>query len=275
MAAPDAPRLPHPALRPFVTPYVGYDYVARAGSVHHGLPSTELTVVLALDQPLDVGWMRDPSSRGRHGAMASGLHAAPALIHQGGREQGIQLGLTPLGCRALLGMPAGELAGTMVALEDLLPEAGRVYDAVAGAPGWAARFDVLDRLLLPLCDPDRASARTEVTRAWARLHATGGGVRVQQLADEVGWSRRHLAARFGEEIGLTPKQVARILRLQRSRSRLLAGASTLAEVAAECGYADQAHMAREWQDLAGYAPTRWLREELPFVQDGVVAEVAR
>lgn len=180
MAAPGAPRSPHPALRAFVTAYVAYDYVAPVGSVHHGLPSTELTVVLALDQPLDVGWMRDPGSRGRYPAVASGLHAAPALIHQGGREQGIQFGLTPPGCRALLGMPAGGLAGTMVPLGDLLPEAGRLYDAVAGAGTWPARFDELDRLLLGLCDADRASARPEVTRAWARLHASGGGVRVQE-----------------------------------------------------------------------------------------------
>ena len=45
------------------------------------------------------------------------------------------------------------------------------------------------------------------------------------------------------------------------------GRRPLAEVAAECGYADQAHLAREWSELAGCSPTTWLREEFPFLQD--------
>jgi AraC-like DNA-binding protein len=42
----------------------------------------------------------------------------------------------------------------------------------------------------------------------------------------------------------------------------------LAEIAARCGYADQAHLTREWRELAGCTPSTWLAEELPSVQDG-------
>lgn len=58
-------------------------------------------------------------------------------------------------------------------------------------------------------------------------------------------------------------------RLERSR-RLLdrSGRPSLADVAARCGYFDQAHLARDWNDLAGCPPSAWLSaEELPFVQD--------
>ena len=41
----------------------------------------------------------------------------------------------------------------------------------------------------------------------------------------------------------------------------------LAEAAHRCGYADQAHLTREWVALAGCPPSTWLREEFPFLQD--------
>lgn len=85
----------------------------------------------------------------------------------------------------------------------------------------------------------------------------------------MGWSRRHLTERFTREFGLSPKDAARVVRFH--RSRLLVARSNrprLADVAAACGYYDQAHLAREWNDLAGCSPSAWLAaEEFPSVQD--------
>lgn len=59
-----------------------------------------------------------------------------------------------------------------------------------------------------------------------------------------------------------------MIRFQRSRRMLLRPqAGTLADISASCGYADQAHLTREWRELAGYSPSEWLRAELPFLQD--------
>lgn len=88
---------------------------------------------------------------------------------------------------------------------------------------------------------------------------------MQEVADEVGYSRRHLTTLVRDECGLAPKQLQRIGRFQASRA--MVGRRPLAEVAARCGYADQAHLSREWGALAGCTPTTWLREEFPFVQD--------
>jgi AraC-like DNA-binding protein len=63
--------------------------------------------------------------------------------------------------------------------------------------------------------------------------------------DEVGWSRRHLAARFRVEVGLQRKAVGRILRFQRvAQSLKLHRGAGLADTAYACGYADQAHTRR-------------------------------
>jgi transcriptional regulator GlxA family with amidase domain len=104
-----------------------------------------------------------------------------------------------------------------------------------------------------------------VRHAHDRLVATGGAVRVEQLARETGWSRRHLSARFREEVGMPPKAFARLVRFQRAAGLLRAGAD-LADAAYACGYADQPHMNRDFRDLFGAPPS-----QLPFVQDGAAA----
>jgi AraC-like DNA-binding protein len=96
--------------------------------------------------------------------------------------------------------------------------------------------------------------------AWAfeRLRRTGGGDRIGVIAAELGWSRKHLAAKFHDEIGLAPKMVARMARfnfaLLRARRH---GGGGWAALADECGYADQAHLVRDFKAFAGETPTAW------------------
>lgn len=93
------------------------------------------------------------------------------------------------------------------------------------------------------------------------------------LAEEVGWSRRHLGERFRRELGLAPEVAARVVPSERACTMLdrpPSPRSGPAEVAAVCGYFDQAHMTREWRQLAGCSPTTWIGEELPSVQDSGV-----
>lgn len=89
--------------------------------------------------------------------------------------------------------------------------------------------------------------------AWRRLTGSHGRMRITALADELGWTRQHLATRFREHLGLTPKTVARLARLHRATSMLTS--RSLAEIAAACGYADQAHLNRDFRLLTGCTPT--------------------
>ena len=70
------------------------------------------------------------------------------------------------------------------------------------------------------------------------------------------------------ETGVSPKQLCRHVRFETVVSRLAAGTSSLAEVAVETGYADQAHLSREFARMAGCSPTQWLAEERRNIQDG-------
>jgi len=258
-------RSPHPALRAYVDPYIGYRHRAPVPGRHRGMPSDRLTVVIAFDEPIDLAWHGHEETRGRYWGLASGLHSVPVDIRHDGRQHGLQLGLTPLGCRALLGVPAAALARTLVSLDDLLHLPA--YDELVTAT-WEERFAVLDRALLAAAaahSPARLP-HPELARAWSLVERTGGTARVADLASAVGWSRRRLGGRFRAEFGLTPKEAARVTRFDRSRQRVAAG-QPLAEVAAVSGYADQPHLNREWREISGYSPREYLRAEHPFVQD--------
>ena len=76
------------ALAPYVTSLVAYDVDLGAPGVHRGLPTTSLTFVLPLGEPLDVGWARRRGRRAQRWSTVSGLHAGPAAIHHDGRQRG-------------------------------------------------------------------------------------------------------------------------------------------------------------------------------------------
>jgi transcriptional regulator GlxA family with amidase domain len=96
------------------------------------------------------------------------------------------------------------------------------------------------------------------------LRRSSGTASIAQVARDVGWSDRQLAREFRREIGMPPKAAARVIRFDRAR-RLLPRYNG-AVVAAECGYADQAHFVREFVAFTGLSPTRWLAEEVGNLQ---------
>ena len=265
-----AHRPPEP-LRSAVAVAHGYRVPANPTGLHRGLPSRHLTLVVELQAPLRVAGLGEPVAA--HG-VAGGLHTTPAMIDASVPQEGMQYGLTPLGTRALLGVPAGELSGLAVDLCDLLGRSAAAFlDRILEAPGWGERFGLLDELLLRRLGERTPGAPAEVAVAWRLILSRRGRVRVGDLAAEVGWSRRHLAEQFRGITGLTPKEAARIARFEAARQLLLrTGRPPLGDVAARCGYADQSHLAREWRSLAGCSVGTWLREELPFLQDGPAAD---
>jgi AraC-like DNA-binding protein len=270
---------PARCLAPYVERYLGYRLEGFPPGLHRGLPTRYLTFIVSLDRPVRIvgmpGW---GAVDVRMDAMVSGLATGPALIDHDGNEAGIAVDLAPLGARALFGLPGRELAGELVAVADLLGRGARsLPERLTEASTWAERFRIMDQVLTAALDDRRRAPAAEVSHAWACMvggHDHGG---VDGLAAEVGWSRRHLTEQFHREVGLPPRQLHRVLRFEQSRAALAAGRYTnLADVAAETGYFDQAHMTREWHDLAGCTPSTWLaEEELPSVQDNTPEHGAR
>lgn len=193
-------------------------------------------------------------------AFVAGLTDRCDVIEQDGAIECVDLKLTPLGAYRLLGTPLDELTGRVVDLHELLPELP--LDRLAEQT-WERRFDLIDTML---CDRAALGPRPagEVAWAWCRLTETHGGVPIGELAEEVGWSRRHLVAKFRQQVGLPPKTLARIVRFQHLVGRLtVSGPVHWTRIAAECGYYDQAHMNRDFREFAGMTPTRFLARLTP------------
>ncbi|MGU3431735.1 helix-turn-helix domain-containing protein [Actinomycetes bacterium M1A6_2h] len=260
---------PCPALRPFVKRYDGYRMSGFGAGTHVGMPSPDITVIIPLDDPLELAWPGEPPAR--FGPLASGLGTTPITIFHSGAQHGIQLALTPFGARTLLGVPAAEIRDIVVSLDDLLgSDATEIEHRIAALPSWSARFAVLDEVLTRRLDTASDARPTDdrLEGAWHLLVGTDEP-RVHSVADAVGWSRRHLNTKFLAEYGVTPKDAARVARFDRSHQLLKRQQPLpLASIAIACGYYDQAHMAREWRELAGSAPSIWrANEQFAFVQD--------
>jgi AraC-like DNA-binding protein len=248
--------------------------------VHRGLPSPYLTLIVTADEPLEIAAHADPAQApDRYDALIGGLHTRPALIAHQGRQFGVQLSLTPFGARALLAMPAAELAAVDGQLAEVLGSPGsELVERFRAAPDWPGRFAVVDEVLLRLLGDDDG-APPEVREAWRLTTAAAGRLRVEEIARRVGWSDRHLLQRFRAEIGLAPKEAARVARFDRARRALAAraargGPPDLAALAAAAGFYDQAHLTGDWQAFTGLSPTRWLAAEFGFLQDGTTAGTA-
>jgi AraC-like DNA-binding protein len=256
---------PHPALARHVLRYLGYREHSAVPVRRRQAPVGSCALIVNLGPPIRLHGPAGPSAPT---SFLAGMHDAVVHTEFTGGQYGLQVDLAPLGVYALLGRPMTELTNAAPQLTELDDAELAVLPArLADAPGWPHRFALLDQLLLrrigtPAGRPDR-----EVAWAWQRLVRSDGQVAVQALAEDTGWSRRHLLTRFRAQVGLAPKPAARVLRFQRA-SRLLVPTAvfdgrpapptpSITDVAAACGYADHAHLVREFHALAGCTPSEY------------------
>lgn len=190
-----------------------------------------------------------------------------------GAGQVLGVRFRPGGFRALTPGPVAELADRRVPAAELFgPGVAEVSRAVlaAGGPGMepgpasAAASGVAEmcalaedflRPLLPTAPEPAAEAAAAVV---ARIAAEPGLLRVAQVAAGAGMSVRRLQRLFAEYVGAGPKWVLRRARLQEAAARADAGAELdLAALAADLGYADQAHLTRDFTATVGAPPSRY------------------
>lgn len=128
------------------------------------------------------------------------------------------------------------LANRAPALEDILGKAAhRLEERLHALADWDSRFDHLDATLARRLDEGQAPSPSTVW-VWRRLEDSSGQLTIGMLVSELGCSRKHLAERFHEEVGVPPKTLARLLRFNRAVRLLRASPASLPEIAHGCGY---------------------------------------
>lgn len=248
-------RTPSPPLSGIVTDLVGYRELLPGYSRQTEGASLTVPLVISFGEPFAIGLSRAPSDNDRFASFVSGLHAGPVVIDSFGHSCCVQVNFTPTGARRFLGIPMRELADRMVTLEDALGSSGHALRETLGQEReWDRRLDLVERYIAKRISTS-APAAADVGWAMARITSSGGQIRIGALARELGCSRKHLVARFADHIGIGPKAVSRIVRFNCAERMSTGNHIGWAEVAVECGYADQAHLIREFRDLAGRTPT--------------------
>ncbi|MEV8367498.1 helix-turn-helix domain-containing protein [Streptomyces niveus] len=213
------------------------------------------SVTLFVDLSEGDGLVYDAHGRREHGSTVVGL--IPGDLRVSGRtaegSRCLQIRLSPVVAATVLGAST-ELVGAVVPMADVWGrDAGRVENRLRAATSWDETFTLAANALGRRLDA-RPPLDPEVTATWRRMVAGRGQIRVESLANEVGWSRKRLWSRFRSQIGLTPKRAAQLVRFDHA-AHLLAAGGTAAHVAVASGYVDQPHLHREVKAFTGMTPT--------------------
>jgi len=170
----------------------------------------------------------------------------------------------PGAANGVLGIPTSALCDTRVALEELWgDEARRLHDALHHAPPELVRTLLQDALLARRASWTAVDPMIQALVTRLRFAGAGPDLRLSALARELGSSERQLHRRCASAVGYGPQLLARILRVQRVRKALRSAPHTsLAALASQHGYADQAHLAHDTAQLFGTTPSRMRSEAL-------------
>lgn len=251
-------RAPSARMADFISGMSGYREMFLGRSCQREPASMTVPLIISLGTPFLIAHNRDPGATDRQPSFVGGLYVGPVHMESNGSAETVQVDFTPLGAYRFFGGAVVDLIARMVDIADVLGPAGvRLRERLGATSCWQHRFDMLEDFIV-----DRAvyQPSPEIKFAYSRLSLSSGDARIASLAQDIGWSRKHLLARFRAEIGLGPKSVGRIMRFRHACRLARAGAAGgWAMIAAESSYSDQAHLTREFTALAGEPPTAWAR----------------
>ncbi|MEM9566306.1 MAG: AraC family transcriptional regulator, partial [Actinomycetota bacterium] len=198
-----------------------------------------------------------------------GPHDGPMVNEPTGETHAVGIVTTPVGAAAALGVDPGAVRGQVVDLEARWPAATGIRDGLVGLDDPDAKVDLVVEHLAEHTRrlSDRELAIERVVRRLERDPTTP----LVDAAAEVGWSPGHLARVFAAVVGLTPRVLARLLRLRRLLHELdVHGEIRWSVLAAEWGWCDQAHLIRDLKRHVGVTPSQYVAAQAVYgpIDDG-------
>lgn len=199
----------------------------------------------------------DGTPHGRtSGPLFAGLHRGGYVIDT--RQQAAIMGVhfKPGGAWRLLGIPAQELSGARLDFHALIGEdAHRLMDRLLRAGTPLEKLRLVDAAL---CRRKLRTIHPAVAWAAEQIRRYPVMTRVALLAEEAGLSERRLGELFSNQVGINPKGFARLRRFQFALARIHTSANPdWCDLAARSGYADQAHLIRDFREFSGFTPAAY------------------
>ncbi|SOD91637.1 helix-turn-helix domain-containing protein [Caenispirillum bisanense] len=256
-------RMPKPALQPFVSSVWATDATAPTplGARRElMLPAGAMHVAIRLGgSPLRI--YTDPADAAGTvvgGSVLNGMRLRAYCKATGDGAACVGALLKPGAADLLSNTPAGALAGRHTNLEDLWPRAdlADLRERLEATPALDRRLDLFEAVL----ERRLASLRRIDPMIAHALCRFDGGSAIAGVVRDSGVSHRHFVRVFTEAVGLSPKSNLRLHRFDAAVTHLHAAPeASLADLAALAGYADQAHMTREFRAFSGLTPGRYRR----------------
>src|SRR5688572_829800 len=182
-----------------------------------------------------------------------GQMSGPILISPNGAVQLLGIRFHPGGTSPFLRVPMNELTDRIAELRSLSSELEReLLLASQHSKSLAEKKSEVETVLINRLV--RGSFDSAAMRLAARIVRSAGLVSIDQLATNAGISNRQLERRFMRDIGVGPKLLSRILRFQQVFRAVERVDPVWASIAVECGYYDQAHLIRDFNQFAGQTP---------------------
>jgi AraC-like DNA-binding protein len=225
-----------------------YDIHPRAHGQERMLPTATTELVI------DLGGSMAKSPMG----LVVGPHSEHWALETSGARTIVGVHFRPGGAFPFFGVPAGELHNVRVSLDSLWgSNAALLVEEVLAGSSPAVKFDVLERLLLSTARTFTRHPAVDFALRELSVPLLHGST-ITDVAAAVGMSQRRSLERFGGEVGLAPKLYARVQRFQ----AVVATVQTLRDVnwtqiAAACGYFDQAHFIHDFRVFSGFTPTQY------------------
>jgi AraC-like DNA-binding protein len=200
-------------------------------------------------------------------AWISGLQERALTIESLDGTHLVSARLHPLGAVELLGEHVARVANRIVPIEAILgPESLALRDELMTAGEPAERFAILERFVQELRGRTGRAVPEFLGQAASRIDAMHGNVRASELHEDVGVSRRHLSVTFSRFVGISAKRYAAIRRFMWTLAQLRGqGSVDWSRLAADAGYSDQSHLARDFRRIGAATPTEYLRRATPAV----------
>jgi AraC-like DNA-binding protein len=258
---------PSPALTPFVECY--WSRVSGSSSAmqpaHAVLPDGCMDIVFNFGDVRTSGAADGTAQRAvQRGGAVVGTMTVPLLVAPGPREDFFGVRFHPGMARAFLCAPAAEFTDISAALADVWGrEVAAVEDRLAAIHAAPTRIRLLERELLrrlPAARPPEPC----VAAALHLIEGHRGAVTMREACRFAGVSRQHLARRFAEHVGVSPKMFARVTRF-RSLLTLLRQVRLVSwsDTAAAAGYYDQSHLIADFRQFTGRTPEDFLAMSQP------------
>ena len=254
---------PYPDLAPFVKGYWELEVPAEMSSEKQRVVpegTIEMAFILADDVKRyhsDTEYTLQPR------AMVIGQVTEPFFVQPTGRVLSFAVSFYPYGFANFVDCPIGELTNKDTPISELFNpvEAAELEQAVRAAKDSSERIAAVENFLLGKLTESRVIDRVVQTTINA-LFDSKGQQSINRILEDQPTTRRNLERKFARQVGMSPKQLGKVVRLQAALNMLLNQEErNLTKIAYDNEYYDQAHFTRDFKEFTGSNPKDFLKDE--------------